>query len=230
MSNAGIRWEIRRLSEFGTAVLCFAAGVAYCLTREGAGEAPIDWFLPAFILAGALGACVAADANVFAGREEGVADLAFLVSRPVGRMPLFRLRLGVVAAWAALVWGGSAGYCLAAAVPGPRAGAWTSDWLMSLVAYLFLALAMLGLATEPRVGLRERLRSRTLALKLAPLLLLAAALWAPILTAALDRSRTGPGEYWMARAPILFPAALAVLTFSYVAGLARDWARTDIVS
>ncbi len=221
------RWEGQRLAQYGTAVVVFGYGAAACLYAEAGGVPSVEVSFGGFLFAGLLGACVAADGNAFDRRDAGPADLAYLLTRPVGRLTLLRRRMATVALAAAVV---GTPAVLRALARGTPAGGWLGDGLMMLAGYGAIALMALGMMTEPRIPLRARMARRSFKLKMAPLGILLAAMWAPVLAHAVDTSRASPADWWWAHAPVLAPLALAGLGLIYCIGLTRDWAQAEVMS
>ena len=221
------RWEVRRLMQSGTAVVVFGTGTASCLLAEAAGSPSTEMFFGAFLFSGLFGMCMSADGSEFERREERMASLGYLLSRPVGRMTVFRGRLATLAAGALLVFLPAAARALWAGTP---AASWLGDWLMALAGYGGIALAGLGLLTEPRIPARARVVRPTFAMKMGPLGGLAMALWAPILAGAVDTTRVSPAIWWWTRAPVVWPVGLTLFAGVYLIGLARDWERAEVTS
>lgn len=225
MYSAALRWELSRLAGHRTMLLLFGSGVSFAVIHEAFGGA--DAFFPALLLSGAMGAVAAADAGAFSRHEEGMHDLAFLMSRPLGRLPVFLFRLGLIATIGVLLWAGTAIGCRFSGL----GTAWVANWTLSLTTFGFAAMAQLGMLTEPKLELRERLHRRSFLLKLLPPTILGSALWMPYLTGAIDLyDRGGPTQWWMRQAPTLSIATILVLGLSYGLGLARDWNRAEITS
>lgn len=225
MLSSLLWWETMRMREYAIAIVCCSLGLIYCFwVNQG------DVFLLLTIFAGGLGFCVPADSNSFQSRGRGAPDLAYLTSRPVGRMSIFKTRIGSMILDGGILWTIIAVLVLFRESTDYSKLEWWMDWGLSLMIYVLTSLAMIGLVTEPPLPFRQSIRRRSFYFKICPLYSLVAMLWLPIIQDKINPYVSSPAHYLAFNHPILFPVFFMVLFVSYVVASAHDWNELEMTS